>query len=258
MNAPRDRVRARIDLLLNLIQAELTARYKSTSLGMLWFVLNPILTMLILVVVFQRLIRLDIENYPVFVLTALLPWTFFQMGFVNASGSVMRSSGLVKRVYVPRLFIPLSAILASFVHFLVSLVVLFGFMLVLQVPFTRYLLLLPVVILIQLVFLIGAGLLGVSLSVIYRDVEHAIEPGMRILFYLTPSFYPLSFVPEKWLGLYLSNPMAGIVAMYRAVILEGAMPSAFVVGMALCGSLVVVVLGVVAFRRAEPYFDDYV
>lgn len=258
MRTSGDRVRGRVDLLLNLIRAELTARYKSTTLGMLWFVLNPILTMLILVVVFQRLIRLDIENYPVFVLTALLPWTFFQMGFVNASGSIMRSSGLVKRVSVPRVFIPLSAILASLIHFLVSLVVLFGCMLALHVPFTRYLLLLPVVILIQLVFLVGAGLLGAALSVLYRDVEHAIEPGLRIMFYLTPSFYPLSFVPERWLGVYLLNPMAGIVAMYRQLILEGALPSAFVLGMALATSLVVVMLGTVAFRRAEPYFDDYI
>jgi lipopolysaccharide transport system permease protein len=248
----------RLDLLLNLVHAELTARYKTTALGVLWFVLNPLFTMLILVIVFGRLIRLDIDNYPIFVLSALLPWTFFQMGVVHAASSVTRSAGLVKRVRIPRVFIPLSAVLASLVHFLISLAVLFAFMAVLGTPFTRYLLWLPAVIALELVFLTGAALLVASLGVVYRDVEYALEPTMRALFYLTPSFYPLSYVPPAWLSWYLINPMAGIVEIFRQTLTAGALPPVRVLAITGATSLATMALGIVVFRRAEPYFDDYV
>lgn len=252
------RWRARFDLLSNLVRSELTARYKTTTLGILWFILNPILTMLILVIVFQRLIRLDIENYPIFVLSALLPWTFFQMSLSHAATAIPRAAGLVKRVRVPRAFIPLSAVLASLVHFLISLVLLLVWMAVLGAPFTRHLLLLPVLIAVQLVFVSGAALLVSSLAVPYRDVEYALEPALRVLFYLTPTFYPLSYVPPRWLDWYLLNPMAGIVESYRQTILHGALPSPSVLLIAAATSLATLVLGIVAFRRLEPNFDDHV
>ncbi len=251
-------LRGRLDLLRNLVRAELTARYKTTTLGVLWFVLNPILTMLIMVVVFKKLIRLDIPNYPVFVLSALLPWTFFQMGLVNASSSIPRSSGLVKRVRIPRMLIPLSAVLASLAHFLISLTVLFLLMIVTGVPVTMTVLWLPVLIIVELAFIIGAGLLTASLNVFYRDVEYLLDPLLRVGFYLTPSFYPLSYVPAAWLHWYLLNPMAGIVESYRETLVSGVLPGPRVVGSAVITSLVTLVVGIVVFRRAEPYFDDYV
>ncbi len=251
-------LRGRLDLLANLVRAELTARYKTTTLGILWFVLNPLFTMLILVVVFERLIRLNIENYPVFVLSALLPWTFFQMGLVNASSSISRSAGLVKRVRVPRMFIPLSAVLASLVHFLMSLVVLFALMAALRAPVTRTVLWLPAVILVQLVFLVGASLLLSSVAVVYRDVEYALEPALRALFYLTPSFYPLSYVPQRWLRWYLLNPMAGLVETYREILLHGTLPATIVLVMPVITSAAMLALGFVVFQRTEAHFDDHV
>lgn len=251
-------LRGRLDLLRNLVRAELTARYKTTTLGVLWFVLNPILTMLIMVVVFKKLIRLDIPNYPVFVLAALLPWTFFQMGLVNASSSIPRSSGLVKRVRIPRILIPLSAVLASLAHFLISLIVLFLLIAMTGVPLTRNVLWLPVLIAIELAFILGVGLLMASLNVFYRDVEYVLDPLLRVLFYLTPSFYPLSYVPAAWLHWYLLNPMAGIVESYRQTLLMGVLPGPRVIGSAVITSGITLIVGIVVFRRAEPHFDDYV
>src|SRR5580693_536943 len=112
---------ARPDLLRNLVWAELTARYKTTVFGVLWFIVNPMVMMGILVMIFGHVVHLSIENYPAFVLSALLPWTFFQMGVTNAAGSLSRASGLVKRVRIPREFVPLSALVAGLVHFAISL-----------------------------------------------------------------------------------------------------------------------------------------
>ncbi|MGH7899783.1 MAG: ABC transporter permease [Candidatus Binatia bacterium] len=248
----------RVDLLSNLLWAELTARYKTATLGVLWFVLNPLLLMLILVVVFDHFIKLNIENYPVFVLSALLPWTYFQMGVSNAASSIPRASGLVKRVWIPRALIPLSAVLASLVHFLISLVLLFALMIAVDLPLTGYALLIPVAVVLQTALIAGIALLISSLNVFYRDVEHVLPPALIGLFYVTPIFYPLSYVPPAWRDWYIVNPMVGIIEIYRRTLLESALPSADLLEAAAIGSLVVLVLGVAVFRRSEPYFDDYV
>jgi len=248
---------ARADLFVNLVWSELTARYKSTALGLLWFIVQPLLMMTILIIVFSRVIRLDIPHYPLFVLTALLPWTFFQMGINNASSSLSRASGLVKRVRIPRGFVPLAAVAASLVHFIVSLILLFGVIAVSGADLSWRMAWLPAAIILQTVFLSGAALLTSSLNVFYRDVEHLLGPVVQALFYLTPTFYPISYVPRRWMLLYLMNPMAGIVETYRTVLLGGTAQSAIALAMALATSAAMLAAGVATFRRLEPWFDDY-
>lgn len=238
--------------------AELNARYKTATLGVLWFVLNPLVLMLILVVVFGRFIKLGIENYPVFVLSALLPWTYFQMGVTNATTSIPRASGLVKRVSIPRAFIPLSAVVASLVHFLVSLALLVILMIVLDLPMTGYLLLIPPVIVLQTALIAGVGLLGASLNVFYRDVEHALAPSLIGLFYVTPIFYPLSYVPAAWRSWYVLNPMVGVIETYRCTLIGGTAPPTDALVSAALMSLALLIIGTVVFHKGERYFDDYV
>jgi lipopolysaccharide transport system permease protein len=127
---------ARPDLLRNLVWAELTARYKTTAFGILWFIVNPMVMMGIMVVIFGQVVHLSIPNYPAFVLAALLPWTFFNMGLTNAASSLSRAAGLVKRVRIPREFVPLSAMIAGLAHFLISLLMLFGLMWFMRVTFS--------------------------------------------------------------------------------------------------------------------------
>src|SRR5579872_2239828 len=247
----------RPDLFRNLIWAELTARYKTTAFGVLWFIVNPMLMMGILVMIFGRIVHLAIPNYPVFVLSALLPWTFFQMGLTNAASSLSRASGLVKRVRIPREFVPLSALMAGLVHFLISLVLLFAMMWFMRVRVSPFVLFLPIIIGIQLMFLVGACLLVASLNVLYRDVEYILTPALQALFYFTPTFYPISYVPKPWLRWYLLNPMAGIIELYRNVLVAGWPASAMVLEMAVATSLVTLIVGIVVFRRLELHFDDY-
>src|ERR1700688_353326 len=144
---------ARPDLLRNLVWAELTARYKTTAFGILWFIVNPMVMMGIMVIIFGQVVHLTIENYPAFVLSALLPWTFFQMGLTNAASSLSRASGLVKRVRIPREFVPLSALMAGLVHFLISLLLLFALMAIMRVRVSPFIMFLPIVIGLQLAFL---------------------------------------------------------------------------------------------------------
>ena len=254
----RSSASARADLLRNLVWAELTARYRTTILGVLWFVLNPVLSMIIIIVVFKVFVNLDIPNYSVFVLSALLPWTFFQMALTNASGSIPRSSSLVKKVRIPRSFIPLSAILASLIHFIISFIVLFALMAAESMRFTPYILCLPIVIVFQMFFVVGLGLMMAGLNVVYRDVEFVLDPLLRAMFYFTPIIYPLAWVPRRFLKLYLLNPMAGIVEIYRQTLTGGKFPPISLVGITVVGSVMTLIVGLILFVRYEPYFDDYI
>jgi homopolymeric O-antigen transport system permease protein len=246
------------DLFVNLAWAELTARYKTTTLGVLWFVLNPLLMTLIFTIVFGYVVRLEIERYPMFVLSALLPWTFFQTGLVNATGSLVRSVAMIKRVRMPRVLIPLAAIAASLAHFVVALVVLLAVMAAFGVSVSSHAVFLPGAILLEAACVTGIGLATASVNVLFRDVEHILTAVLRALFYLTPTFYPLSYVPERWQPLFLLNPAAGLVEIHRALLLGGALPDARVVVATVVTTTVVLAGGLAVFYWLEPDFDDHV
>jgi ABC-type polysaccharide/polyol phosphate export permease len=247
------------DLLLNLIRTELTARYRTATFGMLWFLLNPALTATVLMVVFQGVIQLPIERYPLFLLAGLLPWTFFQMGLANAVGTLARTPALVKRVRLPRALLPTAAVLASLVHFVLSLaLIVLVLLLVGQAPGPLALLALILVTVIQVIFLIGFSLAAASLNVVYRDVEHIVGIGLRLAFWVTPIFYPLEYIPERWRGLALLNPMTGLLDSYRTILLQGTWPAWSSLGTASAAALGAVVVGVLVFRRVDPSMDDYV
>jgi ABC-type polysaccharide/polyol phosphate export permease len=180
------------------------------------------------------------------------------MGLGNASTAVTRSAALVKRSRVPRAFLPLAAIGASAVHFLISLVVLFGLMAIQGTPITRYILLLPFVVLLQLCCLTGLGLAVAGLNVVYRDVEHILTIALRVGFYLTPSFYPVAYVPPAWRDLYLLNPTASIIEIYRRTLAEGTAAPGGVWATATATSLLLLLAGWWIFKRLEPHFDDHV
>jgi ABC-type polysaccharide/polyol phosphate export permease len=247
----------RRDLLLNLIRTELTARYKTTTLGILWFALSPALMTVVFTLVFRQVLRLDIDRYVLQVLAAVLPWTYAQTSLLNATASITRSGGLVKRVRIPRAFIPLAAVIASLVHFLASMALLVLISPGLGGTLTPWLLALPLAVALQTAGLAGLALLTSSLNVYYRDVEHVLALILRVGFYLTPTFYPLSFVPGSWRQLALLNPMTGIVEVYRALLVQGAAPPGDVLTAAVLWSMFSLGLGVVAFTRNEPDFDDY-
>lgn len=246
------------DLFFNLAWAELTARYKTTTLGALWFVINPLLMTLILTIVFGHVVRLQIDRYPIFVLAALLPWTFFQTGLGNATGSLVRASALIKRVRIPRALIPLAAVAASLAHFAIAVAVLLVVMIVFGAPLAPHLVLLPGAMLLEAVCVAGLGLAAASLNVLFRDVEHVLGAVLRAVFYLTPTFYPLSYVPERWHVVFLLNPIAGLVEIHRALILDGALPAVGVVAMTVVETAIALVGGFVVFHRLEPDFDDHV
>ncbi len=248
---------ARRDLLFNLTRAELSARYRTAALGLIWFLLTPLILMVVLTIVFAFVIDLGIPSYPVFVLAGLLPYTFIQVGLLNATTSVTRASGLVKRAQIPRIYLPLAAVGANLINYVFSLLLLVPLMLVLGVPLTSGLLLLPLTILLAVVAVTGAGLLTAGLNVAHRDIELMLAAGTRVFFYLSPVMYPLSFVPQEWRAIYLLNPIAGVIEIQRSLLMTGTLPSLDVIAMTVAVSGALLAIGLFVFARRQADFEDY-
>lgn len=217
------------ELIENLVMRDLKVRYKGSILGFLWSLLNPLLLMLVFTIVFTVMVpNAAIPKFPAFLLCALLPWNFFSSAMVGAVNSIVHNGHLIKKVYFPREILPISVVLSSFVNFLLALPVLFLFLILFQIPFTVWLVYLPVIMAVQVVFVIGVALFLATLNVYYRDTAVILEVILQAWFFLTPVFYPAEFLPE-WhtvLGIalpvrrltYILNPMASIVASYRSVL----------------------------------------
>lgn len=220
------------DLLQNLVVRDLKVRYRGSVLGFAWALLNPLLMMGVFTLVFQVLAKTDpIERYPFFLLSALVPWLFTQHALTTAMRSVTSNALLIKKVYFPRELLPLSAVLASFINFVLAYVVFWLVALPFGVGVTRTMLAVPLVMLLHLVFVLGLGLVLATVNVFFRDTEHIVEVGLLAWFFLTPIFYAMSIVPNQTvLGLdihrwvFMLNPMATLVTDYRYAFMWGFPP----------------------------------
>ena len=251
------------DLLRNLVVRDLKVRYRGSVLGCGWSLLNPLLMMAVFTLVFQVLAKTDpIERYPFFLLAALVPWLFTQQALTSAMRSITSNAQLIKKVYFPRELLPLSAILASFVNFLLA----YGVFWLVAIPFgvgvTGAMVFLPAIMLLHLVFVLGLGLLLAAINVYFRDTEHIVEVGLLAWFFLTPIFYAMSIVPNSTvLGLdvhrwvFILNPMATLVTDYRYAFMWGFLPIRHTL-ITVVGAVVLLGLGWSIFRRLSNRFAE--
>jgi lipopolysaccharide transport system permease protein len=248
------------ELLYFLTWRDIAVRYKQAVLGVAWAVLQPVLTMVVFSVIFGELAKLPSDGvpYPLFSFAALLPWGLFSGALTRAGASVVASANLVTKVYFPRLLIPVSAVLAGLVDFLISLVVLGGMMAWYGVPFTwRTLALVPLTGLAVLTaFAVGTWL--AALNVEYRDVGYIIPFLVQIWMYASPVVYSATIVPTgAWSIVYGLNPMAGVIQGFRWALLGTAPPGDLIwVSVAVVG--VLLVSGVAYFRHVERDFADVI
>jgi lipopolysaccharide transport system permease protein len=253
----------RRELLINLAIQDLKVRYKNALIGFGWTLLSPLAMMLIFVLVFRLVFRIRIENYPVFLLSGLFPWVFFTGSVSEATTSIVTRANLVKKTYFPREVIPISVTLAKLINFLLSLIVLFIFILIYKIPLTVTTFWLPVIILIQLILAIGVSLIVSSLHVCYRDIRYLMEILLMLWFYATPIVYSLDMVREPLIKrhlfhLYNLNPMVGVISGYHKILLYGQRPDLASLGFSLFISLVILVIGFFTFRKYERIFADLV
>lgn len=242
------------DTLKNLVLRNLRVRYKGSILGFSWAFLNPLLTMLILYVVFSKIMRIQIEQYPLFLLSALLPWSFFSLSLTDATHSIVDNANLVKKVYFPREILPLSYVLSNFINLLFNLAVLLPILIIFRAQGLKIVYLLPVVLITHLVFTIGLALFLSCANVYFRDVSHILGIILMFWFYLTPVFYSIDMVPQHLRSIYLLNPMVSIITMYRNVLFEGRLPTMINISIAMLVTMIMLLFGYFVFKRYEPSF----
>ncbi|MFA4838849.1 MAG: ABC transporter permease [Candidatus Neomarinimicrobiota bacterium] len=245
------------DLLLFFIWKEIKVRYNQTVLGVGWALLQPLIQMVIFSVFFGRLMKVPSQNfpYPIFVYSALLPWTFFSSAMTLCNNAVMNNAGLIRKVWFPRLLIPLSAVGTACVDFLAALIVLFGLMWFSGVAITWNLLFLLPLIVAEILLLTGIGTFIAGLSATYRDFRHIVPFGIQIWMFLTPVIYPASIVGARHQWLFNLNPMTGIVNGFRAAILN-LPPDWNALGFSLGAICILLPVGVLYFNRVETQFAD--
>jgi len=245
------------ELLLFLAWRDILVRYKQTVIGVSWVLIRPLLTMIILTVVFGRIANLSSGDtpYAILVLTGLLPWFYFSNATSESSGSLVTNGNLLSKVYFPRMIVPASTVLVGAVDFVVSISVLVLLMLWYGLMPTWHLLFLPLLGIWVGVLSLGIGLLFSALTVRYRDFRHIVPFLLQLGIYASPVGYSAALIPDKWVPLYYLNPIAGIIDAFRWSII-GSEPSTYGIVSALIITAVVLVTGMVYFRSAESRFAD--
>ena len=249
------------ELFFFLAWRDILVRYKQTAIGILWALGRPLLTMLVFTLVFSKLAKLPSGGapYPILVFAALLPWQFFANAFSGAGESLISNAGMISKVYFPRLVIPASAVIVSFVDFLISGLILAGLMLWYGFAPGLRIFTLPAFILVAFAAAMGAGLWIAALNVKYRDFRIIVPFVVQFGLYISPVGFSSSIVPEHWRLLYSLNPMVGVIDGFRWAILGGDTAlywPGFLLSLALV--LLILVTGVLYFRNTEKTFADVI
>jgi lipopolysaccharide transport system permease protein len=248
------------ELLYFLIWRDVKVRYKQTALGAAWAIIQPVMTMLVFSVFFGRLAKMPSDGipYPVFAFAALLPWQLFAHALSESSNSLVGSQNLITKVYFPRLVIPISSVLAGLVDFAIAFVVLLGLMWYYGITPTAAVVFLPLFVGFAIVTALAVGLWLSSLNVKFRDVRYTIPFLTQFWMFATPVAYPSSLVPGKWHTLYGLNPMAGVVEGFRWALLGKADGPGPLLLVSLMAVAMLLVGGLMYFRKMETTFADLV
>jgi lipopolysaccharide transport system permease protein len=248
------------ELLYFLTWRDIKVRYKQTVLGAAWAIIQPFFTMVVFSLFFGKLAKMPSDEipYPIFSYAALVPWTFFANGLSQSSTSLVASANLIKKVYFPRLVVPISAVISGGVDFVLAFVVLLGMMVFYGIVPTGAVVWLPLLLLLALVTSLGVGLWLTAMNVQFRDVRYAVPFLVQAWMFATPIAYPSSLLDEPWRTLYGINPMAGVVEGFRWALLGTETAPGPIIIVSASVAVGLLVSGVFYFRRMEKTFADVV
>ena len=248
------------ELLYFLVWREVKVRYKQTAIGAAWAIFQPLMTMAIFAVIFGKFAHIPSDGlpYPVFAYAALLPWNYFSQAIARSGVSLVSDANLIRKIYFPRLIIPIAAVISPVVDFVLSLFLLFGMMVWYGIAPTWGAVTLPLFFCLAVCAALATSLWLSALNVRYRDVGHTIPFLIQLGMYASPIAYPVSLIPERWRPLYSLNPMAGVIEAFRWGLLGKSRPDFGVIGMSAAVVLALLLGGLVFFKRMERTFADVV
>jgi homopolymeric O-antigen transport system permease protein len=243
------------ELIWALALKELKIRYKRSVLGFLWALLNPMLLMLVLTVVFSTIMIFPLKHYAIFLLSALLPWTFFSQSLSYAAESIVGNADLIKKLRVSKLVFPVAAVVSNLINLLLSLIPLLLLVLVMRHPLHITWLYLPIPLLALTLLTMGATFFFAVANVYYRDVAHILQILLQIMFYVTPILYVEDFFPAKYRWVFKLNPLVFVLHGFRLSVYYGMLPALQSIVASFVCAFVSLMLGYAIFRR---YQDDFV
>jgi len=246
------------ELIWALALKELKIRYKRSVLGFLWALLNPALLMLVMTLVFSTLLRFPIPHYAIFLLSVLLPWTFFSQSLSYAAESIVGNGDLIKKVRVAKLVFPLAAIVSNLINLGLSLIPLALLVLLMRHPFYWTWLYLPVPLLALTIFTMGLTFFFAAANVYYRDVSHILQVVLSAWFYVTPIIYSLDFIPAKYQWIFKLNPIIYVINGFRLSVYYGMLPRVQSIAASFVCAFISLFIGFAIFRKYQDSFVFYV
>lgn len=248
------------ELFLFLAWRDILVRYKQTVIGIAWSVIRPVLTMVVFTVVFGRIARLPSDGvpYPILVFSAMLPWHFFASAVAEGSNSLIENANIISKVYFPRLIVPASAVVVSFIDFLISLALLAFILTWYQFLPSPRVFLLPAFLLLAILVSMGLTLLLAALNVRYRDFRYVVPFLIQFGLFISPVGFSMSAVPEQWRGFFSLNPMVGVIEGFRWSLLPGYALDLRALLSSVLISTIVLAVGVMYFRKTERSFADVI
>ncbi|MDF3128822.1 ABC transporter permease [Kiritimatiellaeota bacterium B1221] len=246
----------------NLILKDFRTQYRNMSLGVLWSVLNPLIMLGVLVIVFGYIhTNRAIEHFAVFLLLGLIPFNFFSLCINASTSSLVHNSQIIKKMSFPRIIIPVSTVLAQVIHLVIQLVLLVLFVVLSGVPVTLSYFWLPLILLVELIFILGLSLICSVLDVFFRDTQYIVQSILTVLFWFTPIFYPASLANENLSDFlykaFMANPLSGCIEAARRAVLYQSPPEANLFIMACLVSILTLIIGIILFRKLEKNVADY-
>lgn len=244
------------ELLKTNVKKEIRGKYKGSWLGVIWTFLNPLLMLAVYAFVFPYILRVEVENYTIFMIVALIPWNFFTTAVISGTSCINLNGAILKKVYFPREIIPLSVTISQLINFLITCLIMFLFILVSGVGFTIHFLYFPLIVLIQFILTLGINFILSSITVFVNDVAHFVQIGMTLGFYATPIVYLSTMLPEKFQWAMHVNPMAVIVESYRSALYYHQTPDLFWLEVWGLLSVVILIFGYLLFKKLEKTFVE--
>jgi lipopolysaccharide transport system permease protein len=248
------------ELLYFFVWRDLKVRYKQTSIGILWAVFQPFITMVVFSIFFGGLAKIPSDGvpYPIFVYVGLLFWQFFSNALTDTSNAMVANQSIITKVYFPRLILPISTVVTKLIDFAIATVILIGLMFYYgYMPHISGLFILPLLLLITFMASVGTGLFLAAVNVKYRDVRYALPFFVQILLFLTPVIYPAS-IAGKYSFVLALNPMMGVIQGARAALLGTTVLNWTLIYMSLGGTILLMIFGIYVFKTTERYFADII
>jgi ABC-2 type transport system permease protein len=244
------------EMMYNLVRKDLRTRYKGSFLGFLWTFINPLLQLIIYTIVFSTIMRVNVDKFYIYLFVALIPWIFFTSAIQGGATSILAGKDLIKKIYFPRLIMPISVVNAAFMNMLFSMVIVFLAIGISGIGFSKYIFFLPIIMILEYLLALGLAFIFSALNVFFRDLEHILGIIIMGWFYLTPIVYTVDMIPPQYLNLFYLNPMTNIIIAYRDILYFKQMPDFSTLWQILAWSIGLIVIGYLLFQKLQRRFVE--